>query len=139
MPITDSQRKQAREWAAEMVAHYRSGDPLQAMPWTSDQMTKEEFKQWVASRKEAGSAIDIATCEIGWWFAYDVDPYGFHDNLPEEWQTIGRNRFVRSPESRGWVHSSDLPEDKYKALELRIARQNGRPPPREDAEFEPPF
>jgi len=50
----------------------------------------------------AGRAIDIETCEIGKWEAYDADPYGYQELHPEM-QQIGTNCFVRSPESRGWV------------------------------------
>ena len=87
-------------FAAEIVAHYSSGDPMQALPWGAGHlMTLEEFQQWVASREEAGLKIDIETCELGWWYGYDCDPYGARPDLPEEMQQVGRNRFVRSPES----------------------------------------
>jgi hypothetical protein len=133
MPTTDADRKWAREQAAKAAARYGSGDRLHAMPWTRDQMRKEELEQWVGSRKEAGRAIDIATCEIARWYTLDLDPYLVNDDLPDEWRQIGKNEFVRSSESRGWVHCSDLPEEKYKALLLRIARENGWPSPIDDA------
>ena len=31
-------------------------------------MTTDELKQWLAERKEAGKAIDVATCEINWTY-----------------------------------------------------------------------
>src|SRR5262249_48793228 len=95
-----------KAWPAEMVAHHRSGNPLQAMPWTHNKITLVEFEQWVARRAEAGRAIDIETCELGRWPAYDADPYGLQDrrgDLPEEMKQVGTNRFVRSPDSGGWV------------------------------------
>jgi hypothetical protein len=46
--------ERCKTWAKEMVAHYRSGDQLQGMPWTRDMMTLEEFERWVATREEAG-------------------------------------------------------------------------------------
>jgi hypothetical protein len=112
--------------AADVAAHY-GGDDLHAMPWSRHLMTFEEFEQWVASRKEAGSAIDIETCELGRWAAYDCDPYGLlmaKGELPEEMQQIGTNRFVRSPESRGWVSEDDLPVAKGIAMFDRIHRES---------------
>ena len=86
-------------------------------------MTLEEFEQWVASRPEAGRAIDIETCELGRWAALDVDPYGIKEARGEEPYTqVGTNRFVRSPESRGWVWECDLPTEKAKAMYDRIYR-----------------
>jgi hypothetical protein len=88
---------------------------MQIMPWSRDQLSGDELRQWLASRKEAGSKIDIATCETGWWYAQVVDPYGIHEALgefPEEADCVGREYFVRSPESNGWVTISDLPRKK---------------------------
>ena len=31
-------------------------------------MKTDELKQWLAERKEAGKAIDVATCEINWTY-----------------------------------------------------------------------
>ena len=31
-------------------------------------MKTDELKQWLAERKEAGKAIDVATCEITWTY-----------------------------------------------------------------------
>lgn len=93
------------------------------------EMTLDEFEQWVASRKEAGLAIDIGTCELGCWHAYDCDPYGLRTakgELPEEMQQIGTNRFVRSADSNGWVHESDLSVEKGSAMYDRIRRERVR-------------
>jgi hypothetical protein len=54
-------------------------DELHAMPCTRDLMTAEELSDWIASRGAAGRAIDIETCELGCWAAYDCDPYGACD------------------------------------------------------------
>jgi hypothetical protein len=111
-------------WAAEMVAHYRSGDPQQAMPWTRDEVTDEQLRKWLISRKEAGRAINIETCELGRWPANDMDPYGIRETLGEEvYCQVGTNRFVRSPETRGWVWEGDLPAEKGKAMYDRIHRE----------------
>ena len=113
-------------YARQLVSYYtNNGDKLTAMPWTRDQMTLAEFELWVASRKEAGLKIDIETCELGRWYAHDLDPYGVllaKGELPDELQQIGTNRFVRSSESRGWVHEGDLPTAKGQAIYDRIGR-----------------
>ena len=98
-------------------------DELQRMPWTSGLMTGEELAAWVATREAAGRAIDIETCEIGRWPAYDLDPYGVRADLPDEMKQIGTNRLVRSPESSGWVWEGDLPPAKVGAMYDRIARE----------------
>ena len=98
-------------------------DEMHVMPWTHDLMTLEEFEQWVASRPEAGRAIDIETCELGRWAALELDPYGIREARGEEpYPQVGTNRFVRSPESRGWVWEGDLPTEKAKAMYDRIYR-----------------
>jgi hypothetical protein len=96
---------------------------IDRMPWTRDLMTSEEMQQWVASREEAGLKIDIETCELGCWYAYDCDPYGARPDLPEEMKQIGTNRFVRSAESRGWVCEDDLPLASVEAMYERIHRE----------------
>jgi hypothetical protein len=93
------------------------------MPWTRDLMTPKEMQQWVASREEAALKIDIETCELGCWYAYDCDPYGARPDLPEEMKQIGTNRFVRSAESRGWVCEDDLPPATIEAMYERIHRE----------------
>jgi hypothetical protein len=102
-------------------------DAVQEMPWTSHLMTIAEFGEWIASRAEAGRSIDIETCELDRWKAYDADPYKFLDRkgeLREQMKQVGTNRFVRSPESRGWISEDDLPPDKHKAMYDRIRRES---------------
>jgi hypothetical protein len=120
--IPDDLVAKCEGWAAKMVEHYRGGDELEAMPWTRDLMPRKALEAWLANRKEAGRAFDIETCELGRWYAYDLDPYGVSQLSPEE-QQIGKNRFVRSSESRGWVHESDLPSDKFNEMYDRIERE----------------
>jgi len=98
-------------------------DEISRLPWTRDLMTDDEFQHWVSTRKEAGRAIDIETCELGRWAAYDADPYGAQPDLPEEMKQVGTNRFVRSPESRGWVWEGDLPSASVQAMYERIHRE----------------
>jgi hypothetical protein len=78
---------------------------------TDPEMTMDEFRDWVASRKAAAATIDIETGELGWWYGEVLDPYGLIDaqgELLEEDRMVGRNNFVRSPDSGGWVHEWDL-------------------------------
>jgi hypothetical protein len=82
-------------------------------------MTDNELEQWLAGRKKAGGAIDVATCEITWRHGQVLDPYGVRELTPEEYQ-IGRLVFVRSPESDGWVSLYDLPKESAHALWQRI-------------------
>ena len=95
-------------------------DILSRMPWTRDQLTRAQFDAWLASRKEAGRVINIETCELGRWQAYDCDPYGARPDLPDGLKQIGTNRFVRSPTSNGWINEADLPVEKIRAMHERI-------------------
>jgi hypothetical protein len=114
-----------QDYARNMVEHYRNnGDRITAMPWTRDQLSDDELRAWLASREEAGRAIDIETCERGGWKACDDDPYGIREMLGEQvYPQFGTNHFVRSPESRGWVWEGDLPHEKGCALYKRIEHQ----------------
>jgi hypothetical protein len=95
----DDEKAEIRYNARAQVEFWRNdGDKLTALPWTRDQITPQEFRQWVASRKEAGREIDIETCEFAVWYALDFDPYDADPDLPEVWQqSIGKNQFVRPP------------------------------------------
>jgi hypothetical protein len=115
--LTDDLIAKCEHWAAEASA-------LHAMPWTREQLTEAEREEWLASRKEAGSRIEIETCELGQWPANDCDPYGIEvDRYPEIYVQVGTNRFVRSSESRGWVWEGDLPSNKERAMYQRIYRE----------------
>jgi hypothetical protein len=127
--------KKCEDWAANMTAYYRSnGNAREAMPWTSDQFSDEECRQWMASRKEAGRKIDPETCELAWWYVNEYDPYGLRrvvqPDLSDEWyeanSQYGRSRWVRSPESGGWVNEEDLSVEQYVAIQNRIDRERGR-------------
>jgi hypothetical protein len=125
--LPDDLIAKCKDWAAKVAAHYGSGDVLQAMPWTRHLMTPEERQEWLASRKEAGLKIAIETCELGRWPANDCDPYEIKIDLdPDIYVQVGTNRFVRSPESNGWVHEGDLPSAKAKAMYDRIYREAAR-------------
>ena len=99
-------------------------DILSRMPWTRDQLTRAQFDAWLASRKEAGRVIDIETCELGRWQAYDCDPYGARPSLPDEMKQMGTNRFVRSLTSNGWINEADIPVEKIRAMHERIRRRS---------------
>jgi hypothetical protein len=73
----------------------------------------------LAECEAAGKAIDVETCEIIHTYADDLDPY----NLGCESYQSGRNLFVWSADSDGWVWEGDLPEAKQRALLARIERE----------------
>jgi hypothetical protein len=85
-------------------------------------MTDTELQRWLAGRKEAAKLIDVATCEITGCYGQILDPYGVLELTPEE-RCVGKNLFVRSPDSGGWVSISDLPEESSRALHERIERE----------------
>jgi hypothetical protein len=87
-------------------------------------MTEQEFEEWKSTREAVGREIDIATCELGRWHAYDADPYCVGETkLCEQMQQVGTNRFVRTTQSRGWVHEGDVPQASVKALYDRLYQQ----------------
>jgi hypothetical protein len=63
----------------------------------AEAMSLEEYQQWVATRKEAGAKIDIATCWVGCWGACDMDPYGCDPDLPEEYLRWGETSSCARP------------------------------------------
>jgi hypothetical protein len=91
-------------------------------------MTQEEFAAWVASRKDAGRSIDIATADLeGWSWVSESDPYAkwrpaleCRSDDADDDADFGPHYFVRGPDSCGWVWQSDLPEDKQVAVQARI-------------------
>jgi hypothetical protein len=89
---------------------------------TEDRTTKQEF---LASRKAAGQAMDVDTCDVIECYVDLADPYGVNRAPPAE--CIGKVRFVASAESDGWVLVGDLPEDKRRALNARIERGDVKP------------
>jgi hypothetical protein len=100
---------------------------LREMPFTRDRLTPGELQAWLATRKDAGCVIDIETCEVAWCYACDFDPYDVIPDLPKELQMVGRNHYVRSGDSCGWISARDLPEEKRKALDARFRRMSGLP------------
>jgi hypothetical protein len=137
--LSDEQVDMCDRLAEDIVDRYISdaeqqvseGDPLHAMPWTRELMSEQELRRWLASRKEATRAIDVETCEVGGWYADELDPYGILGTLEKmrgefsEDTVVSINRcgFVRSHTSNGWIQKGDLPTEKYKALEDRLDRE----------------
>ena len=80
---------------------------------SGDQMT---VKQWLAIRKETGLKIDPETAEVTWIYVWELDPYGVHPDLPEEYKQANRESFARSPGSDVWVAFGDLPAATRDAL-----------------------
>jgi hypothetical protein len=123
--------ERCKAYGRDVVAHYSSGDKLQCMPWTLDQFSGQEIRQWLAERKTMACKIDVMTCEIGSWHVNEVDEYGIRQALGELHPdlvgiSINRWTFVRSPKSNGWVSEADLPSASVKALYKRIERERPR-------------
>ena len=87
----------------------------------SDQISVEE---WLAIRKKAALEIDAETAEISSLYGPTIDSYGVYDDLTEEEQQVGKNRFARSPGSEIWVSFHDLPPTVLKALWERMDRES---------------
>ena len=86
----------------------------------------KEFEAWLVTRKAAGEAIDIATCKLCVSTVQVLDPYGYRGaagTFPEEGDCIGRDYFVCSENSDGWIWYGDLPKEKKHALDERIKRE----------------
>jgi hypothetical protein len=127
--LSDEEIEECERMVREMREHYTTGEKMQIMPWSRDQLSIDELREWLESRKEAGSKIDIATCEISWWYAETLDPYGIWqelDEFDEEYSCVGRERFARSPESNGWVSIGDLPKEKIRAFHMRTSLEYRR-------------
>lgn len=67
------------------------------------------IEKWLQNLKEEGLKIDPDTAEVEWCYALTLDPYGVHQDLPQEYQQIGRKYFARSPGSENWIWFGDLP------------------------------
>jgi hypothetical protein len=92
-----------------------------------------------ALRQAVGLHINPETAEDFWIYAQTLDPYGDCPNLPEEYQQIGREYFVRvrSPGGNVWISFRDLPEATRDALWKKRREKQGLPP--EDPSDEVPF
>jgi hypothetical protein len=112
-------------WQLEggMTIDAMTDDEMDRMPWTRGLMSEAEFRKWLASRKQAGDAIDIGSCELGGWYTYAEIPYLADPDVPDPYPQVGSNRYVRSTESRGWVWEGDLPPEKVSAMYERIHRE----------------
>jgi hypothetical protein len=78
-------------------------------------MTDEEINNFLSLRTEAALQIDPETAEVDWFYVDPSDPYDIYC-LPEEYRSIGRGYFARSPESDIWISFYDLPEKTRDAL-----------------------
>jgi len=92
---------------------------MKTIPSRKSEKSQLAKEQWLALRKDAALRIDPETAELFWDYGQSFDPYGVEDDLPEEYQQIGRNYFARSPGSDVWVSFHDLP----KVVRDRLARR----------------
>jgi hypothetical protein len=66
----------ADDIAEARVAPYLRGEKWEVKPWRLHELTEDECREWLPSRKEAGREIDVGTCEIGRWYVNWIDAYG---------------------------------------------------------------
>jgi hypothetical protein len=89
-------------------------------PPTDEMIAKEhEILKWLAARRVEALKIDPATAEGLRSHTYTIDPYGIDPDLPEKYQQVGSEIFVRRPGSDIWVWFYDLPKATIEALEKR--------------------
>jgi hypothetical protein len=70
----------------------------------------ERIEKWLALRKECGLRIDPEIAEVVGAYCQALDPYGVYPELPEKYQQVKREYFVRCPKSTVWVWVDDVPE-----------------------------
>jgi hypothetical protein len=102
-----------------------TNEEINALPFTNDRMPLDEFMQWVETRKDAGAAIDIATCEIASFPINRCNPYwipGHQERYPDCYDA-GLDLYVRGLDSHGWISEDDLPSAKYDAVRKRYAAE----------------
>jgi hypothetical protein len=68
------------------------------------------MKYLASLRKAVGLHIDPETAEVWWTYAETTDPYGDYPPLPDEYQSVGRAYFARSPGNHLWIEFGDMPE-----------------------------
>ena len=88
--------------------------------------TLEAHYAYRANREEAGRVIDIETCEYAFLYLNMLDPYGTlpdDENEPYYGGCSAQSVVVRSDESDGWIYQDNLPEEKWRALNRRIERE----------------
>jgi excisionase family DNA binding protein len=97
------------------------------------------YDQWLAWRAAAGRVVDPQTAEVMWDYRLTVDPYGVVDEIPEEYQQVGRQYFARAPGTSVWIAFGDLPEQTRNALwakyQAELAFPAGLPSPEEIGEI----
>ena len=81
----------------------------------ADPTSNISVELFLAIRKAEGFKIEAHNAEVTWWHTETDDPYGI-DEVPEEYQQIGRQYFARAPGSDIWVCFDDLPNETSEAL-----------------------
>jgi hypothetical protein len=93
---------------------------IEHIPARESERIQNGRNQWLAIREEAGLRIDPETAEVRWNYRQTLDPYGIGLYVPEEFESIGREYFARSPGSDIWVWFNDLPDAVYDRLWERL-------------------
>lgn len=76
----------------------------------------EEYREFEQEVRDAGKLIDPATAEMMWQWRQVLDPYGVGLDIPEEGNCVGREYFVRAPNSDIWVWTYDLPDEIFQEV-----------------------
>jgi hypothetical protein len=81
-------------------------------------LTVADVEAELAERKAEGALIDPAKCAIIKYYAEVLDIYGLLE-VPDEWQCLSSELFVRNLPDGYWVWFGDLPEETRKTLMRR--------------------
>jgi hypothetical protein len=88
-----------------------------------DCISKTEYDRRMEERRAAGLLIDPSTAEIDWNYAPSLDPYCDGIPLLPQHELVGREYFVRAPDSDIWVCvGGDLPDATRDAIWKRLGR-----------------
>jgi len=85
---------------------------------SSDETDRQtiSIEEFLAIRKAEGLKIDARTADVTWWYAQVLDPYDIYNDVPPEYDCVGREYFAQAPESDIWVLFGDLPDQTREAL-----------------------
>jgi hypothetical protein len=93
----------------------------QAGPDHRNCISNAEYDRRMVERRAAGLLIDPSTAEIDWNYAPTLDPYGDGITFLPQHELVGREYFVRAPDSDIWVCvGGDLPDATRDAIWKRL-------------------
>lgn len=86
-------------------------------------LTVADVEKELAGREAEGATIDPEHCAIISYYVEPLDIYGLLD-IPDEWQSAGKELFVRNLPDGHWVWLGDLPEEICKAVLKRLKERS---------------